>query len=162
MTLFSARSAWVILITFAVAFMLNLLPLPPWLDRFQPDWMALVLIYWCMALPNRVGVGTGWLLGLALDTAQGALLGQHALAMAVVAYLTIRTHQRVRVFPLWQQAPSVLMLLLVNHLLVAWVYGIIGYPPRGFWYLAPALGGMLLWPWVFIVLRDLRRRFGVA
>lgn len=162
MTLAATRGAWVILATFAVAFLLNLMPLPLWLDRFRPDWMALVLIYWCMALPTRVGVGAGWLLGLVQDAARGALLGQHALAMAVVAFLAIRTHQRVRVFPLWQQALSVLMFLLVNQLLVAWVYGITGYPPRSFWYLAPALGGMLLWPWMFIVLRDLRRRFGVS
>ncbi len=153
---------WVILLSFIAAFVLSSLPLPEWLDHFRPDVVALVLIYWCMALPHRVGVGVGWLAGLVLDAARGTLLGQHALALAVSAFLVVKTHQRIRVFPLWQQAISVMLILLLNQLLVFWVNGIIGYPPDDAWFLAPAVGGMLLWPWAFIILRDLRRRFQVS
>jgi rod shape-determining protein MreD len=153
---------WVILLSFNVALLLTIIPLPLWVDRFRPDWLCMVLIYWCMALPHRVGVGTGWLMGLFLDAAQGTLLGQHALALAVVGFLTLKTHRRVRVLPLWQQSFSVLAFSAVNQFLVFWINGIVGYPPKDFWYLAPALGAMLLWPWVFVVLRDLRRRFRVV
>jgi rod shape-determining protein MreD len=106
-------------------------------------------------------VGTGWFIGLILDAAKDTLLGQHALALAVVAFLTVKTHRRIRVLPVWQQALSVLSFLFINQVLVFWINGIIGYPPD-WWFLAPALGGMLFWPWVFIILRDTRRRFQVS
>ena len=158
---FHHQGGWVILFSFIIALLLNIMPLPEWADRFRPDWISLALIYWCMALPHRVGVGIGWLLGLLLDAAKGTLLGQHALGLAVVAFLTVKVHRRIRVFPLWQQALSVLFILLINQLLVFWINGMIGYPPHDLWYLAPAIGGMLFWPWVFIILRDLRRHFNV-
>ncbi len=151
-----------IVASFVFALMLSSLHLPPLLDHFRPDWVGLTLIYWCMALPQRVGVGTAWVLGLVLDAAQGTLLGQHALALSVVAFLTLRLHQRIRVFPLWQQALTVALFLLVDQLLVTWINGISGYAPRDFWYLAPVAGGTLAWPFAFVLLRDLRRRFNVS
>lgn len=156
------RGQWFILLTFLIAFAVTYLPLPLWIDRFWPDWVSLVLIYWCLALPQRVNVGTAWVVGLFQDAAAGTLLGQHALALAVIAFLTVKTHQRIRVNPLWQQALSVLGLLIINQLLVLWIDGITGYPPQNWWYLAPALGGMLWWPWLFIALRDLRRRLRIS
>ncbi|MCP5419398.1 MAG: rod shape-determining protein MreD [Gammaproteobacteria bacterium] len=152
---------WVILFSFIVALLLTIIPLPLWVDRIRPDWMCLVLIYWCMALPHRVGVGAGWLMGLLLDAAQGTLLGQHALALAVVGFLTLKTYRRVRVLPLWQQSFTILAFVAVNQFLVFWINGIVGYPAPDFWYLAPALGSMLMWPWIFVILRDLRRHFRV-
>ena len=156
------RGQWFIPLTFLIAFAVTYLPLPLWIDRFWPDWVSLVLIYWCLALPQRVNVGTAWVVGLFQDAAAGTLLGQHALALAVIAFLTVKTHQRIRVNPLWQQALSVLGLLIINQLLVSWIDGITGYPPQSWWYLAPAFGGMLWWPWLFIALRDLRRRFRIS
>ncbi len=145
-----------------LAFLLSTIPLPGGLDHFRPDWVAMVLIYWCMALPHRVGIGVGWLVGLLLDVARGALLGQYALALAVVAYLRLQTYRRVRVAPPWQQAFSILLFLSVEQLLVFWISGVIGYPPRDWWYLAPALGGMAMWPLLFVILRDVRRYFQVT
>jgi len=55
----------------------------------------------------------------------------------------------------------VLVLLLIEQVLVFWISGVIGYPPSDGWYLAPAVGGMVVWPLLFIVLRDLRRHFQV-
>jgi len=156
------QGGWIILASFAVAFALNSLPLPEWADRFRPDWLALALIYWSMALPHRVGIGSAWVIGLISDAARGTLLGQHALALAVVTFMSLKTHRMIRVFPLWQQAISVLMFLVIKQLLVFWINGIIGYPPQDPWYLTPAIGGMVFWPWVFVILRDLRRRFRVA
>ncbi len=155
------QGSWIIVVSFIVAFVFTSLPLPDWIDRVRPDWVGLVLIYWCMALPHRVGVGTGWTAGLVLDASKGALLGQHALALTVVAFLALKTHRRIRVLPVWQQALVVMLFLTMNQLLVIWINGIIGYPPQNLWYLGPAFGGLLLWPWVYIVLRDLRRRFQV-
>ena len=162
MSRLTERGGWVILLSFLVGLTLTLIPTPEWADRFRPQWVALILIYWCMALPDRVGVGIGWMAGLTLDVAQASLLGQHAFAMAIMAYVTNKAHMRLRVLPLWQQSGTVLLFLLVNQLIVQWINGVVGYPPRDWWYLAPPLASTVLWPWVFVVLRDLRRRLRVT
>jgi rod shape-determining protein MreD len=151
-----------ILATLALAMFLSLLPMPTLLQDFRPPWVALVLIYWCLALPLRVGVGWAWLVGLLLDVLSGTVLGQHALAFSVMAFAVVQLHQRIRIFPLVQQAFSVLVVLLVERLLSLWVMGAIGQPAPRLGYWAPAVVGAILWPWVYIVLRDVRRRFQVA
>lgn len=150
-----------ILLTFLLALMLTVIPLPQWAAAFRPEWIAMVLIYWCMALPERVGVGTAWLIGLLLDVLTGALLGQHALALALVAFLTLKLYQRIRVFPLWQQALSILVLVAMQQMVSLWVKGVIGLAPDNWTYWMPSFTSMLLWPWLFIILRDFRRRFSI-
>jgi rod shape-determining protein MreD len=161
-TLAKHQNGAVILILFLIALMLTVMPLPEWARDFRPQWVTLMLIYWCMALPQRVGVGTAWTLGVFEDVLTGTLLGQHALGLSVTAYITLRLHRRIRVFPLWQQSLSVFVLLLVEHLLSLWVIGATGQPTPSLWYWTPTLVGMLLWPWFYIVLRDVRRRFKVT
>ncbi|MFA5626906.1 MAG: rod shape-determining protein MreD [Thiohalomonadaceae bacterium] len=161
MTLLRHHGGWIIALTFIVALLLTMLPLPDWAAIYRPEWVVMVLIYWCLALPDRIGVGTGWLLGLFLDVIKGALIGQHALALALVAYLTIRLHQRIRVFPLWQQALFVLLMVTLNQMLMLWVNGILGEAPSHWEYWLPSFVSMLLWPWAFLILRDLRRKFKV-
>lgn len=156
-----ARGYWVIVLSFAIALLLMIMPLPEWARFYRPQWVTLTLIYWCLALPHRVGVVTGFFVGLLLDVSTGTLLGQHALGLSLVAFFTIQVHQRVRVFPLWQQALVVLVLLVVEHLLALWVLGAIGRRPPGLSYWAVPVISALLWPWVYILLRDLRRRFHV-
>ena len=161
MTTARPTGGWVVAGSFLLAFLAASIPLPGRVGWFWPDWVAMVLIYWCLALPYRIGIGTGWLVGLLVDVGRGALLGQHALAFATLAYLTLQTHRRIRVFTPWQQAFSVLVFLLIEQVLVFWISGVIGYPPRDGWYLAPAVGGMIGWPLLFVVLRDARRYFRV-
>jgi rod shape-determining protein MreD len=152
----------VIACSLIAAFLLGGMPLPVWLEKLRPDWVAMVFIYWNMALPHRFGIGIGWIVGILLDIGRGALFGQHALAFSVVAYLTCQTYRRLRILPPWQQAFSIFIFLLIEQIIVFWISGIIGYPPRDWWYLAPALGGMLCWPLLFVILRDVRRYFQVS
>jgi rod shape-determining protein MreD len=159
MTESAPRRAWVIPLTLAVALFLSILPLPGWLEDLRPQWVAMAMIYWNLAMPDRVGVFWGWVTGLVLDVTSGTVLGQHALSLSVVAWLSIELHQRIRVFPLVQQAMSIWILLLLERLLSMWVMGATGQPTPTLWYWLPTFVGMLLWPWVFVVLRDLRRRF---
>lgn len=157
----TSRGGLTIVLSFALALLLMILPLPDGVREFRPQWVTLVLIYWCLALPHRVGVGSGFVAGILLDVLTGTLLGQHALGLSLVAFSTIQVHQRVRVFPLWQQSLVVLVLLIVEHLLALWVLGAIGRHPPGLSYWVIPLIGAVLWPWVYILLRDLRRRFHV-
>lgn len=151
----------VIALTFIVAMMLTMVPLPDWALYFRPEWVTMVLIYWCMALPDRVGVGIGWVAGLFLDVIHGAVLGQYALALSIIAYVTLNLHQRLRIYPLAQQALIILLLLLLEQLLVIWVKGYLDQSPDSLRYWIPSFISMLLWPWLFLILRDIRRHFRV-
>jgi len=152
----------IIAVSFIVALLLTIVPMPEWGRYIRPDWVGLVLIYWCLALPERVGIITGWVLGLALDVLTGSLLGQNALALTIVAWATLKFHQRVRLFPVWQQALTVFVLLILHQLLVLWISRIIGRAGAPWYYWAPSLTGMFLWPVIFFVLRGLRRGFRVS
>lgn len=148
--------------SFVAALLLSMVVMPGWAAPFRPEWTVLVLIYWCLALPHRVSVGYGWLVGLCVDVLSGALLGQHALGFAVIAYLVVKLHQRLRVFPIWQQALSVMVFVALEQLLVLWVQGMIGMARESWTYWLPSIVSGLLWPWMFLLLRRLRRRFRVS
>jgi len=156
------RSRLVIGITFLVALILAILPGPDWAEPFRPDWVGLVLIYWCMATPQRVGVGVGWTVGLILDVLYGSLLGQQALAKTLLAFLTLKLHLQMRMFPRWQQAVTVLVLVAINHLLVLWVKDLIVHTSVQWSYWTSSIVSMLIWPWLFVILRDVRRRAHVS
>ena len=152
----------VVILTFLLALILTVLPLTNTLEFYRPNWVALVLIYWCMALPTRIGLFSAAGLGLVVDALHGSLLGQHALSLSVVALITLSMYRRVRVYPLWQQAVVVLFILLIERILNYWILGIIGQLPNSLSYWWPPLISMLLWPWLFIALRDIRRRHKVS
>lgn len=148
-----------IIVTLALALMFNMLPLPNWANFARPDMVTLVLIYWAMALPQIAGVLLAFAFGLLLDVSQSTLLGQHALALVVIIYLIQRLYLRIRVYTLIQQAFFIGILLTLKMLIVLWVNGITDNAPDTNLYFLPALTGALIWPWLFIILRDIRRRF---
>jgi len=153
---------WILFISLLIAFLLTALPLPHWVDDWRPAWVAMVLIYWCMALPERIGIGIAWCLGLLLDVQQGALLGQNALGLTLIAYFVIQIHKRFRLFPLVQQSCLVGFIIIFYLLISSWVTGIMGIPPKTWTYWMPAISSMVLWPWLFVILRDIRRQYNVT
>lgn len=162
MTGWGARRGWLIAASFGLALVLSAVPLPEWANAWRPAWVPMVLIYWCLALPERVGVGVGWVVGLVLDVLRGTLLGQHALGLAILAYVSVKLHQRVRMFPLWQQAVLVGVMLVGYVTLTTWVRVLAGLDPQRGVHWHSALSSALLWPWLFVILRDVRRRGQVA
>lgn len=149
------------LITIIGAFMLAIMPLPDWAVEFRPDWVTLVLIYWAMAVPARIGVTVAWFTGLLLDVSYGTLMGQQAVGMVLVIYVIHLQHQRLRVASLLQQAIVIFVLLLIKQLLSLWVDGMLGRAPDSWLYFMPTITSTLLWPWTYLILRDLRRKFSV-
>lgn len=158
--------AGVIAVTLLLGMVLSIVQLPDAvpaeLGYGRPDWVALVLIYWVIALPHRVGIITAWCVGLIMDILLGSLIGQHALSYIVIAYIASSLYQRLRMFSIWQQAAVLFALLGLSHLIGFWVDSIAGLSSWTLWYLLPAVSGALLWPWVFLLLRYLRRRLAVA
>lgn len=149
----------VILLSFIIAYILTAIPLPSWAANWRPLWVTLVLVYWCLAVPERVGVGIGWFSGIFLDVQQGTVFGQNAIALTIIAYVIIMLHKRIRVFPLTQQAVIICSLILITQLLTFWILGMMGSSPQHWTYWMPAFTSMLIWPWLFIILRDIRRKF---
>ncbi len=148
------------LVTVIAAFMLSMMPLPDWAVKFRPDWVTLVIIYWAMTMPGRIGVTVAWFVGLMLDVSNGTLLGQQALGLVIIIYVIHMLHRRLRVASLIQQAIIIFFLLLIKQLLTLWVDGMLGYAPHTWLYFMPTLTSTLLWPWLYFILHDLRRKFG--
>ena len=165
MVLDRTRGIWVVLLSFFGAFVLAIVSLPDFLPDYlayaRPHWVALVLFYWIISLPHRFGLITAWTSGLLLDVLQGGLLGQQALAFLVIGYIAASLYQRMRMFSVWQQAIIIFAsVLFAEIILYAIDFVSLGREFR-YLYILPSVVSALLWPWVFLLLRFLRRRFNV-
>ena len=147
-----------VIVTIIVSLMLMVVPLPDWATAFRPDWVALTLIFWAMTLPRTWSVGSAWVVGLVLDVAQGTILGQHALALCFIAFVTVRFHLLMRVFPMQQLTATVFALLALYQFILFWVNGVAGVdvPAVGYW--GPVITGTLVWPVVSMLLTGARSR----
>jgi len=152
-------------VSILIGLVLSIIPLPTSLPAelgyLRPDWVAMVLVYWVIATPDRIGVVTAWVIGVIMDVLVGGLLGQHALSYVIVAYVTASLYQRLRMFSVWQQGAVIFVILGLSHIVSFWIESIAGLSQWTLWYILPAVTGALLWPWVFLLLRSLRRRYSV-
>jgi rod shape-determining protein MreD len=146
------------LITMVAAFMLAIMPLPNWAIELRPEWVTLVLIYWAMTAPSKIGVIFAWFTGLLLDVSYGTLMGQHAIGMVLVIYVIHIQHRRLRVASLLQQAIVIFGLLFIKQLLILWVDGMLGRAPGSWLYFMPTVTSTVLWPWVYLILKNLERK----
>ena len=156
-----SSGSWVIILTFIGALILSALPMVESLQWWRPEWGILVLFYWIVALPQRVGMGVGWLLGILLDVLEGGLLGLNALALTIAAYFVLLFYQRLRMYNWFQQSLFVFILVAMNQVLSLWMKGILGVSAQSLMFLMPALVSAMIWPWIFILLRGIRRKFNV-
>jgi rod shape-determining protein MreD len=154
----SRESRSLILLSISAAVFLSLLPLPEMLMPFKPYWVAMVLIYWTLETQDMISLGLAFLIGLVLDTLSGSLMGLHALSLVVMVFLVQRFRSRLRFFPPWQQALSVLGLLVNDRIILIWITVLLGEPLPTWEYWLPPLVGMALWPWLFLLLDRIRAR----
>ena len=147
-----------VLMTILVAFMLMIMPLPNGAESFRPDWLTLVLIFWAITVPRSYSVGIAWLLGIVLDVAQGTMLGQHALALCVIVYITVKFHLLMRVFPLSQLTATVFALLALYQFLLFWINGVAGVSAPAVDYWGPVVSGTIIWPILSMFLSGMRYR----
>lgn len=155
MTSATTAPRWLVLTTLVAALFLTMLPLPFWAEPYRPQWLALTLIFWCLTRPLSIGVFWGFGTGLVLDVMQGALLGQHALTLSLIAFLAVELSRRILAFPAWQQAISIWLMLLLERLINLWIMGASGYPTPSLVYWLPTLTSALLWPWLTALLQAL-------
>ena len=147
-----------VILTFIVGLTLTIMPLPGGIDAFRPDWLAMLVIFWAMQLPRTWSVGTAWIIGIVLDVSQGTLLGQHALALCCVAFITVRFHLLMRVFPITQLTATVFPILATYQFLLFWVNGVAGVSAPLIAYWGPVISGTLLWPIIMAILSGMRYR----
>jgi rod shape-determining protein MreD len=145
---------WMLLL----AAVLEIMPLPETLEMLRPPWPAIVVIYWTMMWPNRFGIGAAWITGLVVDILHGAILGQHALALSVLAYITVRFHLQIRFFPLWQLTLTVFALLAVDAFIVFWIDGIAGIDTGSYGRWTQIIVGALIWPPLMALMDGVRLR----
>jgi rod shape-determining protein MreD len=154
----SASRRLPVLICIIMALMLAIVPMPDWANAYRPDWVVLTLIYWSISMPRTYSVGTAWITGIVLDVAQGTLLGQHALALVFVTYLTARFHLQLRVFPMPQMTATVCALLAIYQFILFWINGIAGTYAEHQAYWGPLVSGTLLWPVIQHIFSGIRYR----
>lgn len=146
------RNGWVLPVSLLLALLLGLVPLPELLQPLRPYWLALVLAYWALEEPDRVGFGAAFMLGVIADLVFGGLLGEQAMRLTIMAFILDRFRARMRFFPLSQQALAIGGLLLNDRIISAAVHLFTAEPllPWSYWW-AP-LPGMLLWLPIYVLL----------
>ena len=150
--LLPVRPAFIIATLIAAA-LLNMMPWSGWALWLRPDFVALVVLYWVIEQPRRVGFTAAFSLGLLMDVAEGALLGQHSLSYCILAFAGIALNCRVRMFSLTSQVVHVIPLLLVNDLIVLGVRLLAGADFPGYRYFFGTFIAGALWPLVSVLLK---------
>jgi len=143
--LLPAKTGYIAL-TLIAALLLNLLPWTGYGLWVKPDFVALVVLYWCIEQPRKMGFVAAWLLGMFMDVADGTLFGQHALAYTILAYAGIVLHRRVRMFAVTPQALHIIPLLLLNDLIIVIVRMLAGADFPGWHYFIGSFVAGALWP----------------
>jgi len=155
----------VITLTLFVAFVFSVLALPDFIPQvfgyLRPDWVLLVLVYWILALPGRVGIGWAWVTGLFVDVMTGSLLGIHGISFVLIAYILVSQYQKVRMYSVVQQAGIVFGLVFASQLLGLWLVTMTSDFEFGFLYFMPSMASGLVWPFAYLVLRGIRRKAGL-
>tara|TARA_B100001094_G_C18192496_1_gene808251 strand:+ start:3079 stop:3558 length:480 start_codon:yes stop_codon:yes gene_type:complete len=155
------KSTSIVWLTFLFALLLEIMPLPHWFDALRPDWVLIVMSYWALALPHRYSVFTACGLGIILDLLLGATIGSRGLAMSIIIYIVALNYQRLRNFPIWQQALILTTTSFIYHTILFWIEYVISQVKFDPTFLLPIISNMLIWPWAHWFLRRIRRHFKV-
>ncbi|RLV59030.1 rod shape-determining protein MreD [Parashewanella curva] len=158
----SASGRLVAWVTFMVALVLQIMPLPAELEAWRPDWVLITLICWTMRLPLRYSIFTGFILGVVLDVLLGATIGIRALGFSICIYLVLMYQQRLMNFPRWQQSLVVFAIVALYQLLVYWLEFILGVRTFSVDLFYPAISSFVIWRWAYWVIRSIAHKYRVT
>ncbi|MBT8149265.1 MAG: rod shape-determining protein MreD [Gammaproteobacteria bacterium] len=152
-----AKFSWLLLLLASlVALLASIWPLAVWAVWIRPEFVALLVVYWVLFAPFRVGMVYAWCMGLVLDLLSGNVLCQEALALTIVAYLVYLFHQRLRMYALLQQSLSVFALVCLYQFIEYWIHGVTGGGYASAALFLPALSSAVCWPFTRLLLDRLR------
>ncbi|WP_260261511.1 rod shape-determining protein MreD [Vibrio intestinalis] len=155
------RGKMVLFASFVIALTLQTIPWPGVLDLLRPSWLLLVTCYWVLALPNRVNVGTALVLGLLWDLLLGSTLGIRGMMMSIIIYIVALNFLVIRNMALWQQAIVIGVMSVALEVMIffgEYLIQDITFNPMSLW---SGLINCVLWPWMFLLMRRVRRHWHV-
>lgn len=155
------RNYSAIMVSFLVAFILAILPMPQWLGWLRPAWALMVLIYWVAELPYYINMGAAWIIGLVADLLNGSILGEHALLYVIIAYGVIKISHQFRMYPILQQSLSVFVFVFLYQCLLYFMQGFVNELPQSRLYWFSPVTSMVFWPWIIAILHDYRYRLRI-
>jgi rod shape-determining protein MreD len=148
--------------SFFIALCLSELPLAESLQVARPEWVMVVLIYWVMTMPHRVGIFSAWCVGVLSDVLHGQIIGQNSLILVIVAFFMQHLYQRVRMYLVWQQAGVVFLLVGMGQCIKYFIQAtMVGQTPESMLHLLSAVVSAVLWPCVYLILRAVRRYYDI-
>lgn len=157
---------FVIILTLFFAFVFSIVALPDFFPAvfgyLRPDWVLLFLIYWILALPNRIGMTSAFVAGILTDVLMGNLMGVNALTYTLIAYLLMLQYQRLRMFSILQQMLVVFLLVFISQILQLWVVSVVSGTDFSLLYFMPTIATALIWPFAFLSLRFIRRTVSIS
>ncbi|WGE81916.1 rod shape-determining protein MreD [Actinobacillus equuli subsp. haemolyticus] len=148
----------VLISIFMIAFVLEIMPWPIGFQGLRPNWVILVLIYWALALPNKVSVGTAFVAGIVWDLVLGSILGIHALVLSIAIYFVAKYHLILRNLSLWLQAILVVLYVIAIRFLIYFVELVLHSAEFNSQEILGAIISGILWPWIFLLMRHIRRQ----
>ena len=142
---------------FIIAFVLEIMPWPTGFQGLRPSWVVLVLLYWALALPDKVSVGSAFVAGIVWDLILGSILGIHGLVLSVAIYFVARYHKILRNLSLWLQGILVIGYIAVIRLMIFFIEFVLHDASFNSQELLGAVISWILWPWIFLLMRHIRR-----
>ena len=147
-----------LLALFTVAFILEVMPWPVGFQGLRPAWVVLTLIYWALALPNKVSVGSAFLAGIIWDLILGSILGIHALVLSVAVYFIAKHHLLLRNMSLWMQSVLAALYIITIRFFIFLVELVLHGAEFNYQEIFGAIVSGILWPWIFLLMRQIRRQ----
>ena len=143
---------WYVLLSLMVALILNFIPLQSFALTIRPDFAALIILYWCINQPQRLGMSIAFCIGLMMDVHNAGIMGHHALVYCMIVYVATVFHRRLRIFNFVQQAPQVGLVLLIMQGILVLIALINGSDLPDWTFFLASLTGAILWPVIAFLL----------
>ena len=151
---YQLRQNLTIIITFLLAMLLSIVPLPVWFMEISPQWVWAVIIFWLTYTPQKIGPGIAWCIGLYMDLLLGTVLGEHALLFVLVAYVIQRFLAVVLAIPFWQKMLGLGVVTLISILMQQVFSQLMGVAEFHGLLLWSVLTTMLVWPLLYLFSRN--------
>ncbi len=158
MKAFQETNVFLIALSFLVAIVLTILPLPHWAVWLRPQWVLAVLLFWVLTSSEQSGIATAWVIGILMDLVTGTPLGLQAFVFVVLSYGVLRLRTIIEHLPIWQQASAIGVFVFLNGLLQGMGLSWMGHGAHIGLHTLSAITTTLIWPWIFSALNQLRPR----
>ncbi|MBS9783286.1 MAG: rod shape-determining protein MreD [Pasteurella sp.] len=147
----------VLFIIFIIAFILEIMPWPIEMQGVRPAWIVILLVYWTLALPQKINVGSAFITGVVWDIILGSVLGVHALVLSIAIYFVAKHHLILRNMSLWVQSILIMLYVALIRIMIFFIELLLHNAEFNSQELLGAVISGLLWPWIFLLMRQIRQ-----